>query len=175
MTKTEKMVLQQYIDAGYEHVPNARIQLRFKNDFSMHYVFICNNADQLSKEWRVRHKQVIDEYADYEGPSFMDWNYYEVFLVDESFDPSTQSQLIFEIEQEKSYSRKFVRSITEISSLPPGAIRTQDLQKGERSLDNALKSWESTIGERLYQTIVDGPKNRIEERLEGLIREETNA
>ena len=165
MDDLKQVVVNIYKQSGYQHVGETASGLKFSNMFSRHYVFTLPDVAALKKTWRTLHEEVLREYLDFRDESFVEWNFYCVFLIEAPEVTPMDRIAIQDIEQDRSYSRKFVRTVSEINALPPGRILAGELGTKETIRRDISKLWEETLGTKLYAAIVSDPKRNIEKRV----------
>ena len=78
-------------------------------------------------------------------------------------------RVVQEIEQDRSYSRKYVRSVNDLEGIPPGIISKNDFRADTKTNINLSKDWEDALGSDFYKTIVECPKSSIQKRVEDLL------
>jgi len=161
---TERIVAR-YEMHHYKKIGETQSGLKFANMFSRHFVFVVSSVDELLKLWQKLHEEVVQEYREFSEESFLEWNFYTVFIVKEHDLSDEQKARLLEIEQDRSYSRKYVRTVTEIKTLPPGIISREELGEKENVIKDVTQQWREVLGENLYNVIMNGPKNAVEQRL----------
>ncbi len=171
MDSLQKRIKKIYEDSGYQHIGETTSGLKFSNAFSRHFVFVLPNLLALQNKWKVLHGEVVKEYIDFRDDSFLEWNFYCAFVVEESEPSKTDRTAILEIEQDRSYSRKYVLCLSELDKLPPGLISCEDFGGKEAVIKEMSEQWNEILGERLYKAIMSDTKQNIEKRLLKLLGE----
>lgn len=175
-TSLREKIIERYERAGFRKQETQHWHsIRFANQYSVHFVFLFDSLGDIKAEWKSRHELLIEDYLDYKGPRDVEWNYYGIFAVNvkEETESNEFEYIRTAIEANTSYSRKFVMRTSDNDQLPPGRVNV-----GYRSdvlLDPAVPilMWEKILGEKLFATIVEGPKNSIGTRLRDLIVEKS--
>ena len=75
---------------------------------------------------------------------------------------------------ENQYSRKYVFTTDELDELPPGMIDAAEIKKQPVVIRDILQDWEKTLGEQLFEKIVNGPKTSVDLRLRHFINGKIN-
>ena len=141
-----------------------------QNAFSIQAVFVAANDAALKNEWAELHDELIQAYRSYEGFVDMEWNFYCVFVLVESGEPPGFQKLRRSIENDTTYSRKFVLLASELPLLPPG--RVHDLRELESfSPDDPQEHWRSILGDELLDRISAATFAQMKEVLGALVRE----
>ena len=175
MDKRRSKIATIYKEAGFEEAGRTEDFLRFKNAFSVQYVFFFESTSSLSEQWESAHELLTEDYVSFKGPRDLEWNYYGVFLVKEvDLEEEELNILRLTIESNTAYSRKFVFAEKDVSELPPGVIPPQELQSRKMDSSSAIETWEEHLGKSLFNQITDGPKAAIEDRLRKLVRSKIN-
>jgi len=171
MDKLIKSIVTRYKKANFiqSTLPDKNI-LRFHNPFSVHFIFLVEDIAQLKQNWEKNHKILINDFAEYDGPRDMEWNYYAVFLVAVASGASEDlDQIRKEIESDTSYSRKYVFTENELDELPPGMISREELESKQVVAQNLIVEWEEVLGAELFSKIINGPKASLDKRIRKLI------
>lgn len=175
-TSIREIIIERYERAGFQVQETQHSHsIRFANQYSVHFVFLFDSLSDIKAEWETRHELLTEDYLDHTGPRDVEWNYYGIFAVNvkNEMENSEFECIRTLIEGNTSYSRKFVMRTSDNEQLPPGRVNV-----GYRSdvlLDPAVPIviWEKILGEKLFATIVEGPKNSIGTRLRDLIVEKS--
>ena len=165
MSSLYEEIVSQYESNGFKHTGNLEEGYKFSNKFSRHFLFILPSVQELLKKWKSSQAEVIDEYRHFKEESFLEWSFYTIFVLEVQNLSDKEKTLISDIEQDRSYTRKFVRTAGEISLLPPGIIRAGDLTGYDSTIVDFEVHWKSVLGDQLFKTIMDGPKYKIEQRI----------
>lgn len=173
MKKLKERINTRYKEANFIQLPSPdKNILHFKNKFSIHFIFLFEDMLQLDDNWEKNHQFLIKNYLEYDGPRYMEWNYYAVIVVADNSIASTDLNLIrLKIEADISYSRKYVFSAKELDELPPGMISSEKLKSKKIAIQNLLTEWEEALGSKLFGKIVTGPKASLGRRIRSLIEE----
>ena len=155
-----------YSRADYQSLVEDSVHIVFANRFSRHYVFILERVSDLTDQWRSLHDTVVEEYLDFRGDSFIEWNFYCVFIVNVEDVSSHERAEIQKIEQDRSYTRKHVRLLSEIKHLPPGQPATSTGEVNAGPLADLTKVWEEALGKKLYGTIANSLKTGVEKDID---------
>jgi len=168
-------IIKRYLEAGFGYTDtcNPKI-LRFCNEFSIHFVFLCDSCDDLRENWRSLHQSLLEEYRTSIGPRYLEWNYYAIFVVTEVSDYEEFDILRNEIQLETSFSRKYAFSASELDDLPPGMINPKQLKGKTVSYQNFMDQWEMTLGSELLKLLLKGSKATIKKRLLKFIEDRLN-
>ena len=158
-------IVSKYENNEFKYTGNLEEGYKFSNKFSRHFLFILPSVQELLKKWKSLQAQVIDEYCHFNEESFLEWNFYTIFVLEIQNLSDEEKTLISDIEQDRSYTRKFVRTAGEILLLPPGIIRGRDLTGYDSTIVDFEVHWKSVLGDQLFKTIMDGPKYKIEQRI----------
>jgi len=171
MDSLQQRIKDIYEDSGYRHIGETASGLKFSNAFSRHFVFVLPDLTGLENKWSALHDEVVQEYLDFTGEPFIEWNFYCVFIlaISEITEPERTSFLA--IEQDRSYSRKYVRLMSEIETLPPGRISVEDWGEKESVTGEMSELWKDILGDQLYKAIMNDSKKNIEKRLLKLLEE----
>ena len=158
-------IVSQYESNGFKHSGNLEDGHKFSNRFSRYFLFILPSVQELMRRWKSLQAEVIEEYRHFKDESFLEWNFYTIFVLEVQNLSGKEKTLISDIEQDRSYTRKYVRTAGEISLLPPGVIRAVDLTDNDPTIVNFEVHWKSVLGDQFFNTIMNGPKYRIEQRI----------
>jgi hypothetical protein len=165
VSKLTQNIIDKYESVGYKLVSINGEELKFSNLFSRHFVFIISDYKELKQKWEKFQTQVIDEYLEFKDEAFLEWNFYCVYILKNKTKSEQERNYILNIEQDRSYSRKYVLSKSELNFLPPGRIAKDAFTtKGAFPTDISEK-WETDLGKELFDAITYKPKNKIETRL----------
>lgn len=165
-------VRERYLNSGFkERDSGTGNLLRFGNDFSEHFVFLFDSLDDVLENWKQEHGRVIEVYREYSGPRDMEWNFYAIFLYEEASTDPRAGDSRRKIESDTAYSRKFVLSVCEIDTLPPGRITQRDLGNSRRKETNLVENWQKVLGDRLFQSLVESPKKALPTLMQDYIRQ----
>jgi hypothetical protein len=173
MNEMKKKIIEKYkkINFIYSKTPSEDI-LYFKNIFSIHYVFLFDTLNDLKNQWKTNHDNLIEDYIEKEMPRYMGWNYYAVFMVKaDILDEQEWKALNDEIENDTSYSRKYLMKPKEINELPPGMLDIERINEKSHLTHNIREEWERTLGAELYRKIMRGPKAKLKQRILNFIEE----
>ena len=177
MTESVKRkIIELYKNAGFGMLETQYSQcIRFANQFSVHFVFLFDSLGELREEWKTRHDLLTEDYLNFTGPRDLEWNYYGIFSVGikEEVDGSEFEHMRAIIEADTSYSRKFVVRTSDNDQLPPGRVDIGDGSDAFVDPDVPIILWEKILGEKLFETIVEGPKSSIGIRIRDLIEEKS--
>jgi hypothetical protein len=165
MNDLKEQITVRYEMHRYKKIGETQSGLKFANMFSRHFVFVVSSVDELLMFWQKLHEEVVQEYREFSEESFLEWNFYTVFIIREHDLSNEQKARLLEIEQDRSYSRKYVRTAEEIKELPPGIISSDELGAKEDMTENITQQWRDVLGGKLYDVIITGPKNAVEKRL----------
>ena len=165
MNDLKEQITVRYKMHQFKKIGETQSGLKFANMFSRHFVFVVSSVDELLMFWQKLHEEVVQEYREFSEESFLEWNFYTVFIIREHDLSNEQKARLLEIEEDRSYSRKYVRTAAEIKTLPPGIIRREELGGKENVIKDVAQQWREVLGENLYDVIMNGPKNAVEQRL----------
>ncbi len=165
MSSLYEEIISKYESNGFEHTGNLKEGYKFSNRFSRHFLFILPSVQELLKKWKSLQTEVIDEYRHFKEEAFLEWNFYTIFVLEVQNLSDKEKTLISDIEQDRSYTRKYVRTAGEISLFPPGIIRGGALDGYDSTIVDFEVHWKSVLGDQLFRTIMDGPKYKIEQRI----------
>ena len=174
MSKLKQNIIDKYKSAGYQSFSIKGEDLKFSNLFSRHFVFIISDYKELCQKWEKFQTQVIDEYLGFKDEAFLEWNFYCIYILKMKINTESEQErsYILGVEQDRSYSRKYVIFSSEVDSLPPGRIAKDAFKaKGDLATDIS-KKWETNVGKELFDAITTKPKNKIEHRLLELMENE---
>lgn len=159
-------IINRYLEAGFECTETSSPKtLRFNNEFSIQFVFLCDSCIDLRENWRSLHQSLLEDYRTLKGPRYLEWNYYAIFVVTEVSNDEELDTLRNEIQFETSFSRKYVLAARELDDLPPSMINPKQLKGKSVSYQNLMNQWEKVLGPDLLQLLLKGPKVSIKKRL----------
>lgn len=173
MNEIKKKIIEKYKKNNFKYSLTDREEiLYFENIFSIHYIFLFNNLADLKNNWKTNHVNLIEDYIEKEMPNYMGWNYYAVFMVKaEILDEQEWKALNDEIENDTSYSRKYLMEQKEINELPPGMLDIERIDEKSHLTYNIREDWERTLGLELYRKITKEPKAKLKQRILNFIEE----
>jgi hypothetical protein len=169
----QKTATHQYSSAGFERrdADGGRCMV-FHNRFSVHFVWVLTDIEQLAEQWQALHDQLVDEYRQFKGPIDAEWNFYTVFLIAGRIDQNEDAKKTRQtIENNTSYSRKFVFGPDELDHLPPGAIDPGSRKLDDSSQVDPLEAWEATLGEDLYALIDRATTTKLSDAIQTFVDE----
>jgi len=168
-------IIKRYLDAGFRYADTSNPKiLRFNNEFSIQFIFLCDSCIDLRGNWRSLHQSLLEDYRTSTGPRYLEWNYYAIFVVTEVSDYEEFDILRNEIQLETSFSRKYVFAAPELDELPPGMINPKQLKGKTVSYKNFMDQWEMTLGSELLELLLKGSKATIKKRLLNFIEDRLN-
>jgi len=165
----EEMIKEAYSKKGYCYVGDTENGMKFTNLFSRHFIFCLSDVLELQEKWHALHKEVIQEYLDFKEESFLEWNFYCVFILKTDVIKEEESRFILQVEQDRSYSRKYVRLSNDLEMLPPGWISIGEIGDNEMFSENLTKHWREHLDGDLYSMIMDKTKSKMEDNLKELL------
>lgn len=173
MNEIKEIITKRYLNVNFTQLPSpAKNILCFRNDFSVHFIFLFEDLMKLEENWEENHNLLIKNYLEYDGPRYMEWNYYAVFIVTTvSIDEIEWNHMCSEIEANTSYSRKYLLKEDELSELPPGMINTEELKSKKVVAHGIRNEWEKVLGPDLYNRIINGPKASLAKRIRDMIED----
>ncbi len=125
----------------------------FQNAFSVQAVFVVETGDALKEQWPALHEELIGAYRSYQGFVDMEWNFYCVFVVLDQAGLLTLRGVQRTIENDTTYSRKFVLFGDELHLLPPGRFDS-GLANASASEDvDPMGEWRSVLGGDLLERV----------------------
>lgn len=159
-TLTEK-INQRYSDAGFQTENTSAEFTVFQNKFSVHFVFLCGDSENFPDKFSKFHEYFKDEYLKSNLAPDIYWNFYEIYIFE---DDNADGFRDFKERTEMDFqmSRKYVFIANEIDALPPLHL---SLHKRKQGVTESPweEEWRGSVGEALYDKIIDTPKSKIED------------
>jgi hypothetical protein len=159
ITLTAK-ISQRYSEAGFQVEKKSAEFTIYQNKFSIHFVFLCGNSENFADKYSRFHEHFKDDYLKGDLAPDIYWNFYEIYIF---MDGSAEGFRDFKERAEMDFqmSRKYVFMADEIDNLPPLHL---SLHKRKRGITESPweEEWRDSIGEALYERIIDSPKSKIE-------------
>lgn len=165
-----KRISKIYIDTGFEILRENDHRAVYKNKYSIHYAYSYDSISEAHEKWNDDHQSLIDDYKTHEGPRDLEWNFYAVFFINSPVTEEFEKLRVI-IQTNTAFSRKFMYSRDEINELPPGSIPLNQTPVDSLLTTDLIGEWKKTLGNHLFEIVVNGPKSGIEERYSKYIEE----
>jgi hypothetical protein len=146
----------------------------FQNPFSVQALFVVGTGEELQRSWTELHDELIRAYRSYEGFVDMEWNFYCVFIVLDAGGLDGLPGLRNHIENDTSYSRKFVYMSDEVRLLPPGRVDSGLANATKLAQADPAEQWVSVLGEDLLDKISATPFAKLKGMLGSLVEKEAS-
>lgn len=162
-----------YSEAGFSEAevecPSGVV---FQNAFSIQAVFVVEAGDALKEQWPALHEELIGAYRSYQGFVDMEWNFYCVFVVLDQAGSLALRGVPRTIENDTTYSRKFVLFGDELHLLPPGRFESE-LANASASEDvDPMGEWRSVLGGGLLDRVSAATFAELKDVLADFVEEE---
>ncbi len=163
---------QKYVQAGFNIKTRSADSIVFSNNFSVHFVFLCGEFEQVEGKYSRFHSYFNEEYLTSDCPRDLSWNFYEIYVFEA---PESKEFLNFKERTELNLqmSRKYVLTADQCELLPP--LHLEVAKKGERASESPWEEeWKTAVGEELYDRIMDAPKTKVESVLKEYLNDKNN-
>ncbi len=168
-----KAITKKYIDAGFEKDPHNEYVYKFKNKFSVHFLYVFNDFKDI-EENRANYENIFSEdFLTTNYFSDLYWNYYSIYYVNVAEESVVDHRKRDVIENDTNMSRKFVINSNQLNNLPP--IYYKPDQSHLKRFDSVWEDqWSQSIGNEFYIDLVESSKGKIMELLKGWLNAELN-
>ena len=150
-----------YSDTDFQVNKKSEEFAIFRNKFSVHLIFLCGSSENFAVKYAKFHEYFKSEYLKGNLASDIYWNFYEIYIFK---DGNAEGFKDFKETTEMDFqmSRKYVFLADKIDDLPPLHLSLQKIKRGVKE-SPWEEEWRDSIGEELYDRIIDSPKSRIED------------
>lgn len=167
-----EIINQRYLDTKFELNKTTENCAIYQNKFSVHYVFLCDSSKDFAAKFTIFHEYFKEEYLKGSLASDIYWNFYEIYIFKEN---NAEGFSDFKEGTEKDFqmSRKYVFLENELDHLPPFYL---SIQKNNNNVTESPweEEWRNSIGEDLYDRIIESPKSNIENVFKGYLNDKLN-
>ena len=161
-----------YTQAGFNIQTRSADSIVFNNNFSVHFVFLCGEFEQIEEKYLKFHGYFKEKYLRSDYPKDLSWNFYEIYVFEA---PESKEFLNFKERTELNLqmSRKYVLTADQCELLPP--LHLDIAKKGESDSESPWEEeWKTAVGEDLYDRIIDAPKSNIESIIKEYLNDKVN-
>jgi hypothetical protein len=167
----KEKINQRYLKLGFRLLKTTEEYSVFQNKFSVHFIFFCGNPESFLEKYSTYHATFNDKYLKGDLSPDTYWNFYEIYIF-ESGDSEEFKTFKEKTEMDFRMSRKYVFLAKEINNLPPLFLSFTRKQGFVESPWE--EEWRNSVGEELYDCIIDSPKSRVEDVLRGYLDDKFN-
>ena len=163
---------QKYAKAGFDIQTRSADTIVFSNNFSVHFVFLCREFEQVEEKYSKFHSYFKEKYLTSDFPKDLSWNFYEIYVFEAA---ESKEFLNFKERTELNLqmSRKYVLTADQCEFLPP--LHLEVIKKGSRDSEPPWEEeWKAAVGEDLYDRIMDAPKSKAESVLKEYLNDKVN-
>lgn len=149
-----------YSDTDFQVNKKSEEFAIFRNKFSVHFIFLCGSSENFADKYAKFHEYFKSEYLKDNLAPDIYWNFYEIYIFK---DGNAEGFSNFKETTERDFqmSRKYVFLADKIDDLPPLHLSLQKKNKGVTE-SPWEEEWRDSIGEDLYEKIMESPKSKIE-------------